>query len=171
MAPTGDELYGFALYRFLQANARLYGGEATMELKPHRNVVFTSQFSTVTGKLKKETHLPFIPADKWMNELTFSKPHIGRHTDASWRGGVVYVFAQHHPGAFETATGSYALVNTALLFVVHNHQRDIRLTLAAENLFNKKYYDHLSRFKYFGIYNIGRNVMLSLQVPLTKTSV
>lgn len=170
LAPTGTELYGFDIYRFLQGDARLYGGEATVRIQPLHQVGFTSQFATVTGKLKQESYLPFIPADKWTNELTFSKSHINAHTDAAWHGGVVYVFAQNHPGAFETATPSYLLVNTSFLFVVHREKRDMRISLAAENLLNKKYYDHLSRFKYFGIYNPGRTVMLSLSLPLTKSS-
>lgn len=171
LSPTGTELYGFDIYRFLQGNAKLYGGEATLNIKPRRNIGFTSQFSTVTGKLKKRLFLPFIPADKWNNELTFSKPHIGKNVDATWRGGAVYTFRQNHPSAFETGTSGYLLVNTAFLFTVHRPQKEIRLSIAAENLLNKTYYDHLSRFKYFGIYNSGRNVMLSLQVPLTKSSI
>lgn len=170
LSPTDEELFGFDIYRFLQADARLYGGEATLHVKPHRNVTFTSQFSTVTGKLKRETYLPFIPADKWSNEVTLGA-HIGKHTEGSWRAGVTYYFAQIHPGAFETATGSYFLVNTGLLFIVHKPKKDIRISLAAENLLNKIYYNHLSRFKYFGIYNSGRNVMLSFYLPLSKTSI
>ena len=170
LAPTGTELYGFDIYRFLQGDARLYGGEATVHVQLHRRLAFTSQYATVTGRLKDSGYLPFIPANKWSNELTFSKPHMGRHSDAVLRGGVVYVFAQNHPGAFETSTPGYPLVNTSLLFVVHREKRDIHFTLAAENLLDKKYYDHLSRFKYFGIYNQGRNIMLSLSLPLSKSS-
>jgi iron complex outermembrane receptor protein len=169
LAPTGTELYGFDIYRFLQANATLYGGEAMLTIKPLQNWAFSSQYATVTGKLENKSDLPFIPADKWTNELTFSKPHIGAHTDMTWQGGAVYVFAQHHPGAFETATPGYLLVNTSVRFLMHKPKKDIRFSVAAENLLNKRYYDHLSRFKYFGIYNTGRNVMLSLSLPLKKT--
>ncbi|HUQ96098.1 MAG TPA: TonB-dependent receptor, partial [Chitinophagaceae bacterium] len=171
LAPTGTELYGFSIYRFLQGDARLYGGEAMVTVKPFKNVSISSQFATVTGRLKSDGYLPFIPADKWSSDVTFSKPHIGLQTDVTVRGGVVYAFAQNHPGAFETATPGYMLVNASALFIIHKKQKDIRLSLAAENLTNKRYYDHLSRFKYFGIYNTGRNVMLSLAVPFSKTHI
>ena len=44
-----------------------------------------------------------------------------------------------------------------------------------DNLFNKSYYDHLSRLKYFtsdydpnlGIHNIGRNLSFKVDVPLS----
>jgi len=87
-----------------------------------------------------------------------------------WRGGVEYVLGQNHPGQFETRTPDYFLVNASALFVVHKSTKDIHLSVASENLLNRKYYDHLSRFKYFGIYNPGRSIMVSLQLPLTHSS-
>jgi hypothetical protein len=30
---------------------------------------------------------------------------------------------------------------------------------------NTNYYDHLSRFKAYGIHNIGRNIVLNIQIP------
>lgn len=168
LAPTGTELYGFEIYRFLQGDARLYGGEASVRIQPVKRVALLSQFATVTGRLKGDGYLPFVPADKWTTDLTFSNPHIARHADATWRGGVVYVFAQNHPGAFETRTSPYALVNASVQVVAHRRQRDLRFSLAGENLLNRRYYDHLSRFKYFGIYNPGRNVALAVSIPISK---
>ena len=33
-----------------------------------------------------------------------------------------------------------------------------------ENVFDKYYYDHLSRFKNYGFYDMGRNVSIGLKV-------
>jgi len=50
------------------------------------------------------------------------------------------------------------------------------LYVAGNNLLNKAYYDHLSRFKpgrlsdedtTFGIYNQGRNITFGMNIPFT----
>ncbi|MBD0364917.1 MAG: TonB-dependent receptor, partial [Flavisolibacter sp.] len=168
LTPTGQQLYGFDIYRFLQNDALFQGGELSVSVRPAAAISFTSQFSTVTGKLKNGDYLPFIPANRWTNELVLKKATAFRNTDVSWRTAVIAVSAQKHPGLFETGTDGYVLINTGFLFVLHRSAKDISLSLMAGNLLNKTYYDHLSRFKYFGIYNQGRNIHLSLSVPLSK---
>ncbi|MBD0295977.1 MAG: TonB-dependent receptor, partial [Flavisolibacter sp.] len=168
LTPTGQQLYGFDIYRFLQNDALFQGGELSVSVRPAAAISFTSQFSTVTGKLKNGDYLPFIPANRWTNELVLKKVTAFRNTDVSWRTAVIAVSAQKHPGLFETGTDGYVLINTGFLFVLHRSAKDISLSLMAGNLLNKTYYDHLSRFKYFGIYNQGRNIHLSLSVPLSK---
>ena len=41
-----------------------------------------------------------------------------------------------------------------------------QLTLIGDNLTDKVYVDHLSRLKYVGIRNPGRNITLKLEIPL-----
>jgi iron complex outermembrane receptor protein len=36
----------------------------------------------------------------------------------------------------------------------------INISAAVNNVFDKKYFDHLSRYKDEGIYNVGRNVVV-----------
>ncbi len=165
LAPTGTELFGFDIYRFLQAPARFYGGEAALTVQATKQLAVHMQYATVTGKLDKINYLPFVPARNWRSHVSFSKVHTGKRTEASLQGGIQYVFAQNHPGAFETATPGYTLVNGSVQLVFHRAAKAVRLSLAGENLLNKTYYDHLSRFKYFGIYNMGRTLQLTLQIP------
>ena len=40
------------------------------------------------------------------------------------------------------------------------------MNLSANNLLNEKYFDHLSRYKNEGIYNMGRNFVVKLSVPV-----
>lgn len=162
LSPTGNELYGFDIYRFLQGNARLYGSEISVHLKPVKQLALETSFSTVTGKLFSGKYLPFIPANKLVTDVV-----LKHATGFNWRIGVDFNFAQNHNGDFETTTPAYWLLHTSLSYTMH-HQRDIRLTVAGENLLNRAYFDHLSRFKYFGIYNMGRNIYASVSIPLTK---
>jgi len=163
LAPTGTQLYGFDIYRFLQANASLYGAELSIHLRPFKSVMFESSYSTVTGKLYNDKMLPFIPADKLTGDV-----HLSINKKINWTTGAVLVFAQQQPADFETATPGYWLLHSSLVCQLSHRGKNILITIAADNLLNKTYYDHLSRFKYFGIYNTGRNVMLSIAVPLNR---
>ena len=40
------------------------------------------------------------------------------------------------------------------------------LRISGNNLLNKDYFSHLSRLKYDGIGNVGRNITLGISVPL-----
>ena len=163
LAPTGTQLYGFDIYRFLQGNAKLYGGEITTKLKFSKKIALEISFSNVTGKLASGKYLPFIPANKLVNNIVL-KPA----KNFTWKTGVDLVLAQNHTGDFETNTAQYALLHTSLQNVLHCGKNQMNISLAGENLLNKAYYDHLSRFKYFGILNPGRNVSLILSIPFTK---
>lgn len=164
LAPTSTQLYGFDIYRFLQGNAKLYGSEITLRLRPSQKFALESSYSTVVGKLASGEHLPFIPPNKLVADAVV-KP------TAAWRlsVGADIVSAQNHPGEFETSTEGYWLLHSSFSWLLQKGGRGIRLTLGGNNLLNKAYFDHLSRFKYFGIYNTGRNVSVSAVVPFYKT--
>lgn len=163
LSPSGTQLYGFDIYHFLQGNARLYGGEISLHIKPSKKLAIESAFSTVTGKLEQDRFLPFIPADKLTTDLIFKFDKR-----VSWRTGADFVFPQQHPGDFETPTNQYWLLHSSLIYLLSTRKKYIRLSIAGENLLNSAYYDHLSRFKYYSIYNTGRNIMISCSVPLGK---
>jgi len=165
LAPTSTQLFGFDIYRFLQSDARLYGSEVSLHIMPSSKISFENSFNTVTGKLNSGKRLPFIPANKMVTDIVATPA-----ADLRCRAGADFVFAQNHPGDFETASAGYWLLHASISWTIHHQERNVRLTLAGDNLLNKAYFDHLSRFKYFGIYNIGRNVHASVSIPFTKTN-
>ena len=69
LSPTGNQLYGFDIYRFLQGNAKLYGSEVSIRIKLSKTLRFEPSFSTVRGKLASGKYLPFIPADKVVADI------------------------------------------------------------------------------------------------------
>ena len=79
----------------------------------------------------------------------------------------------------ETPTAGYTLFNAGIggSFTNRKGKTIVNVYLNGDNLFDKAYYDHLSRLKYFlfspadtnpthGIYNMGRNISLKLSFPL-----
>ena len=73
-------------------------------------------------------------------------------------------FSQKHPSPYETETGGYTIVNLNLGAGVLVFKQRLEIGLAINNLFDTKYYDHLSTLK--GLYyNPGRNINVSLKLP------
>ncbi|TGD78400.1 TonB-dependent receptor [Hymenobacter wooponensis] len=184
IAVTGDRLF-----RYGQGDARLAGGEISIDLHPHPLdwLHFENSFSMVRAieydQPEGQKYLPFIPADRLQSELrvNFRKVGTTRLHNLYARGGVEHNFTQNRIfSAFdtETRTPGYTLVNVGVGTEVTNGQDKtlFSLYLAANNLFDVAYQNHLSRLKYtdinyatgrVGVYNMGRTISVKLVVPLS----
>jgi iron complex outermembrane receptor protein len=177
-----------ASFKYGQGDARLYGGEISIDVHPHPLdwLHLENTFSLVRGIQRNQPdstrNLPFIPAPRVQSEL-----RIDFKSDKafirSWfaRAEVDHNFRQHK--AFtaygtETPTPGYTLVNIgAGLDVANGTQAKLfSLYLTANNIFDVGYQHHLSRLKYAavneatgrqGVFNMGRNISLRLVVPLS----
>jgi iron complex outermembrane recepter protein len=169
LAPTGRDYLGFQVYNYLQYDANLYGGEATLTFKPTAQIQYDAAFSTVTGALANGTYLPFIPANKVHQEIRFSTTPSVLKPNIYWFSASIDNYAaQTKPAQFETPTDAYYLINIGLggNFITKSHS--IKWSVMCNNLLNTAFFDHLSRFKPYNIYNIGRNVALNVHIPLTN---
>ncbi|MES2872475.1 MAG: TonB-dependent receptor, partial [Bacteroidota bacterium] len=162
------------LYRFIQANANLSGLEATLTLHPANLIHFENSFSYTRG-INRATHspLPFIPSAILRNELRL-EPDLKGLKSSYFSIGMDNVFKQNRIDKFETPTSGYSLVNLGVGTTFMLGRQPLRLNLSANNIFDKAYYDHLSRFKpgrldesapAVGYYNQGRNVSVGLYLP------
>jgi iron complex outermembrane receptor protein len=157
--PTGTEFFGFGIYRYEQTDATLEGGEANVNWNPFESPIeIASSYSMIKATKEDGSYLPFIPANKLNTEIKFHLKSGLRFSNPVFRVGGNYVFEQNHPAEFETSTSDYFLLNAGLT----SDWKKMNLSLACNNLLNKTYYDHLSRFKYYGIANMGRNVVLAI---------
>ena len=66
----------------------------------------------------------------------------------------------------ETATDAYSLINITAGLTVAGKKGDWKICLTANNITNTVYADHLSRLKYYGLYNEGVNFVLSVRKEL-----
>lgn len=166
LAPDGTEYVGFQVYRFLQTDATLKGAEFGLNFHPAalKWLQFRADYSLIDAKKADGTPLPFIPANKIQTELTLSPESSGKFEQAFLTLGSTYVFPQDRPAEFETETEGYYLLRCALGTQIHpKNGHPVTLTLSATNLTDRRYQDHLSRYKYYGIYNMGRNISLSVR--------
>ncbi|MEO8069680.1 MAG: TonB-dependent receptor [Flavobacteriales bacterium] len=161
LAPTGTEYIGFGVYRFIQTDAALQGGEVALDVHPSalKWLDATASYSHLIADKGDGSPLPFIPADRLRTALEF-RP-VG---SIRLRVGCEHVVEQDRPAEFETRTSAYTLFNASVGYERTSNQHPLELTLVCNNLSDERYVDHLSRFKYFGLYDMGRNVSLSLKL-------
>jgi iron complex outermembrane receptor protein len=168
IAPTADTTFtGEQIYRYTQDDASLFGGEAGIHLHPEKLkwLHLEAAFSTVTGKLTKGDYLPFIPAKRLNFELKFEKEKIGILKDSYFRISFSTAFKQDHPAPDEEATDGYTLVDAGIGTSIPIGRQEMVIQLCVNNLFDKKYIDHLSTLKEVNFFDPGRNIALSVSLP------
>lgn len=168
LAPTLETWFGFPVYRYRQQNATQYGGEIAMSYKIVRNIQVSASYSGMLSTTGDGNYTPYIPAQKISTSLRFSKTLRKSLPFTAYAGGD-YCLAQNKIYYNEISTHAYFLLNAGFTLNTTHKNRPLSISLAGTNLLNKAYYDHLSRFKYFGLLNMGRNVSLLLKINLYKS--
>jgi len=158
---------GYQEYVYTASDARLYGAEAAVDIHPVHRLHFGADFSFVRG-VSGENDLPLIPASTLAGDVRWELTH-GRHllTNAYVAFRAEHHFAQNHfLAGTETATEAYTLLGiSAATDIFVRDRRAATLTLLVDNLSDVVYVDHLSRLKYVGLRNPGRNITLKLELP------
>ena len=141
-------------------------------------------FSWVRGELNREQdgskNLPFIPAARLINEIKvdlLKKAKTFRNVFV--RAELENTFAQDHPFTgynTETKTPGYSLFNMGIGTDIKSRNKTLAtILIGANNITNVAYQNHLSRLKYapenpvtgrVGVYNMGRNFSIKLNVPI-----
>ena len=167
LQPTGEILENLPVYHYVQDNSYLYGGEAGFHFHPHPWdwLHFSGTYSNTFGQDTKHNHLPLMPSQKLNFTVRASFPGEKALQTFSVYLQEQYSFAQNLAALYETPTPAYNLVNIGLTFDLNIDKQKIIFNLVADNIFNEVYYDHLSRYKQYGIYDMGRDISLKLSLP------
>jgi len=179
----------FDVFAYGQQNARLFGTEFNLDFHPHPLdwLHIENTFSYVRGVLDESQdgskNIPFIPATRLVDEVKVDFAKKGK----AFRNGFVMVeldntFDQNHPFTgfnTETATAGYSLLNAAIGGELASKGKTLfSLFFGANNISDKAYQNHLSRLKYApenlstgrtGVFNMGRNFSIKLNIPLNFT--
>ncbi len=175
-------------FKFDQRKANLYGLEASIDIHPHPLdwLHIQNVFSLVAGRLNEaisnSKSLPFIPAPHLTTEckIDFKKLkkaicnfYVKLELDNTFAQN--NIFSAYNT---ETATAAYSLLNSALGadFVSKKGVTLFSLNIVGSNLGDVTYQNHLSRLKYtsenlatgrMGVFNMGRNFSIKLNIPLS----
>jgi iron complex outermembrane recepter protein len=179
----------FFAFRFSQQNASLYGLEAILDLHPHPLdwLHFENSFSYVRGRLSEaqdgSKNLPFIPAVRLINELRGDFLRKGKGLRNFYINlELDNTLAQNNPFTgynTETSTPGYSLLNAGFGGDIASKGKTLfSVYFTANNITDRAYQSHLSRLKYAaanlttgrsGVFNMGRNFSVKVNVPLEVT--
>jgi iron complex outermembrane receptor protein len=158
----------YPVYRYVQGNSLLRGFEAGFDIHPWDHIHFDNTFAYTRGTNRTSgTDLPLIPAFRENHELRWNF-HVDKHTrikNPYIYIAFTYVWDQSHYDEFETETKAYGLWKAGMGADIRLGRQLMHLFVEGDNLLDTKYYDHLSRLKYAGILEMGRNITLGLRIP------
>jgi len=180
---AGTKYFAFA---YEQQNAKLVGAEFNLDLHPHPfdGLHIENTVSYVKGTFKEaldgSSNLPNIPSLRWISELRYElqkKSNSFKNTYVSLQFD--NVAKQNNPFTgfnTETETAGYTLINMgAGTQFTQKGKQMFSISFLVQNATDVAYQNHLSRLKYtaeniltgrMGVYNMGRNYSLKINVPL-----
>lgn len=180
---NGDDLYAFA---FRQKDAHLYGAELNVDFHPHPLdwLHVENSVSLIRGQFNEaldgSTNLPGIPSARLLSEIRIEmlkKSKAIRNSFINFQ--LDNVFAQNNPFVgynTETVTSAYTLLNIGFSTQVQRKNKTLfNVSLVGQNMADVAYQNHLNRLKYgptneatgrMGVFNMGRNFSLKINVPL-----
>ena len=186
---------GNQTFIYQQSNARLYGGEATLDIHPHPLdwIHFENSISLIyalnqggngTVVTIGSKYLPLIPPLHTNSELRANfKGKLKYASSIYVKIGMEYYAKQNRiysENDTETPTNAYIIYNAGAGAKITNSKGKVIIifNILGNNITNVIYQSHLSRLKYFesypgnasgrsGIYNMGRNISFQVIMPLT----
>ena len=177
-------------FKFDQRAAHLAGLEVSFDLHPHPLdwLHLQNTFSLVSGKFKQaiegSSYLPFIPAPKLLTELRGDFKKLNPYFKNFYvKFEIENTFRQSHPFTAyntETASPGYTILNAGFGASLLNKKGKplLDINFTAGNIADVAYQNHLSRLKYAstnlatgrtGVYNMGRNFSIKLNIPISFT--
>lgn len=174
----------YKTYKFVSGDARIIGGEVSIDIHPIERIHFQNSFSYVSSVQLNQPdstkYLPFTPAPKLVSDLRFDLIRHGKTLNNTYLSfGLECNLKQdkvYSAYNTETVTPSYTLFNASVgTDIIHKGKTVASLYFMANNITNKAYQNHLSRLKYApdnevtgrtGVYNMGRNFGIKLLIPL-----
>ena len=183
---------GNETFKFVQSEAVLYGGEASLDIHFYKWMHFENSISLVYGINKggngtkindSSKYLPFIPPLHTRSELRVEFDKGVKHLSAIYALIAMEYYAKQNKAYLadntETPTPGYTLFDAGIGGDVtkKNGKSICSIHISATNIFDITYQSHLSRLKYFefypnnptgrsGIYDMGRNISIKVIIPI-----
>ncbi len=190
---------GNETFQFQAARAHLYGAELSIDIHPHPldwlhfenslSIVYGNNEGVKNQKFNSDSgkYLPYIPPVHTFSELRANIKKVSKGIGNAFVKIQLENYAAQKRAYIqyqtETATPGYQLFNAGFGADVTNCKGNTVFTFSfiGDNLFDVAYQSHLNRLKYFedypddprpkhGIYNMGKNFSLKINVPLNFTS-
>ena len=159
ISPSSDREDGFAVYDYMQQDSELYGGEISFDKKTGFDwLSYNTSLEYIFAESADGEALPFI------SPLTFNQVfNIDISSNYSFEIDFLAKAKQGRVSMFEEETDGYSILNLSGNWMTSFLENDLNIFWSVNNVFDKEYYDHLSRFKTAGIEEMGRNISVGLK--------
>ena len=161
--PTAQYVEGLQLYHYTQAKVLRYGVEAQVSyvINKHWEAELKGEYLYARQKSgqKKGYTLPF--STPWSVDA-------GVKYSFQWHGNTFvgmnahFVGAQHEIVPPENPTDGYWTLNLSAGKQIDVHNSKINIAVHADNLLNRRYYDHTSYYRLIDVPEPGRNVSIKV---------
>jgi len=163
---------GGQVFQYQEAPARFFGGEWEAELRLLKTFSLSLAYEYVNAlNLTTELPLPFTPPGCLSTEAewqwTPGKTFVVRQT---WTGISFRAYQnQRRTDRNEPSTPGYALLNLTQGGVFKWGKQELKLIFQIQNLTNRTYMNHMSRYRLIQLPEPGRNFIFTLILPLQGT--
>lgn len=156
------------LYKYRTAQSAMGGGELEMQWQPdihyrlEANAAFLYQHNLTDGY-----PLPMCPPARLQGEGEYRMHGIPERFGALYIAALPsYTFPQRATARNEQPTDGYALLSATLRYTLKIRASQMDLSLLCSNIFDKRYFNHLSFYRTLNIPEEGRSFKLSLSFSL-----
>lgn len=167
--PTGEWSilpHAGQLYRFTQSEAVMLGVEMHYSDKIGNNWEYLINAEWMRNHQKESSNypLPFSPPANVFGELSYliqsgEKPGIRVSLNAK------FAAQQNRIARNEEVTPAYTVVGADILIPLQLRNISPELIIKAHNLFDTKYYNHISYYRKIEIPEPGRNIQILVNIP------
>jgi len=155
--PEGGQLFAYS-----QTGSTYTGGEMQLNVKVSKRLRYNVQLDAVFNtNTATGIPLPFTPAPRVNSMLEF-KPK------ESWKVWVSHTYSteQNRVDRNEMITPAYQLVDLGTSGVWHFNRAQVQWSVTLQNALDKRYLNHLSRYRLLNLPEQGRNWVFTLKVPV-----
>lgn len=174
--PTGEWSklpHAGQIYRYTQSKAILSGAELSFQKQffQQLNVRLNLEYirnEQITDNRNQRYPLPFTPPPNAFAELEYrTKAVSGRFSDTRLFVNTKAALAQNRVARNEKATPGYQILGAGISTRLKTATSAVEFVLQAHNLFDNKYFNHISFYRNLEIPDPGRNVQLLVKIPIS----
>ncbi|MGB0982729.1 MAG: TonB-dependent receptor [Saprospiraceae bacterium] len=170
---TFDRLYGFGnqVFEYTESDVFRFGGElhAHYEISNFLQLGFIGEYihaEQLSGEKKGYT-LPFLPPASAIFNIKYQNPEIAFIKDSYISLDYRLTAAQNSIVPPEKPTDGYQVFNLSLGGNVFLKNQKINIAMQVQNLFNTKYFNHMSYYRLINVPEAGRNFVINISVPFS----
>ncbi len=173
-------------FKYVSGNAVISGVELIFNYHPQQAqwFHFDNTFSMLSAIQKNQPdstkYLPYTPPFKYISGIEFNAKSLGNiFKDAYFRFDIEHYFEQdkiYYKFGNETVTPAYTLLNLGIgADILSGGKKLFSVYIYGSNILDVAYQSNMSRLKYtdpnnvtgrIGVYEMGRNISLKVNVPL-----